>query len=89
MYSNISVTKQRVFLSLLIIAVIATAVAAFISKPVSAAGGSCTSWVNTGTCCETWWPGQQDTQSRYCSFCDSSGCHSWTEYRCKDLTQCP
>lgn len=54
MYSSISVTKQRVFLSLLIIAVIATAVAAFISKPVSAAGGSCTSWVNTGTCCETW-----------------------------------
>jgi len=53
--------------------------------PQPAEAGGCSSWQDTGSCCDSWWPGEQDYQWRKCI----GGIYEWYEYRCKTFSQCP
>lgn len=76
---------QRATMIVLVAAFVTLIVAAGLAFPVEAA--SCSSW-QTIDCCDTWWPGLQNFQTRNCSECTDSGCYYWTEARCSVISTC-
>ncbi len=78
---------QRVMLRVLAVMLVASfglAIACF-AAPQPAEAGGCSSWQDTGYCCDTWWPGEQDYQWRKCI----GGVYEWYEYRCNTISRCP
>lgn len=80
---------QRAIIIVLALALLFTIVLGIFVYPVEAAT-VCTPWRNeVGRCCDSWMPGLQQVQYRFCQFCSMPRqCNVWTEYRCHNWSWC-
>jgi hypothetical protein len=81
------VQSQRLIIIVSFVIVVFSAAAIFTSTVQ--AGTTCGGWHDTGSCCDSWWPGKQDWQENHCANCTTSGCVTYTNFRCNTYSQCP
>ena len=87
MLKNLSLSQKRIALMMVVNTIMAMFSAAFFTKPVSAAGSSCGSWI-VQTCCDGQWFGLQNYEKRQCSSTTGTITRIWWEYRCNDWSTC-
>ncbi len=88
MISRGSSKGQRLMLAVLVITLVSLLLTAAVTIPVQA-GTTCAGWFDSGRCCDTWWPYEQDLQHRICSTCTSTSCYEFVETRCHTPSKCP
>ena len=85
-FSSLNVSMRKALTVILGATILALVIVAILAAPVEAT--TCTSWAWSGTCCDTWYPGEQDFNARLCSECNNNGCYYWYEYNCQDMSLC-
>lgn len=87
MFLRLSKTQNRIATKIIALTLIVFMIAAVITTTVQA-GTTCGGMHDTGTCCDSWWPGLQKWYENHCANCSASGCIYYTNYDCKDISSC-
>jgi hypothetical protein len=79
--NRLSVRVQRVLAVMILACMVISLTLAVV--PQKSLAADCDPWINV-SCCECWWPSEQDEQKRHCWYQEQD----WWEWRCKCPSIC-